>query len=226
MTTTCTATAHDDLFEPASGVFCTVPRPGVVTSADIAQYMDLVHQVVARILRRVPRNVLRDDLVAAGTYGLMDALRKTQGTRDERFEAYARIRIRGAVIDELRNEDWLARSARADANEQAKTSDCAAPGSLVGLDDLPPGQLPMTRPSMSPFHSAVRTSEQAALARAVGRLPEREARILDLHYFQGMQLKEIAALMHVSEARVSQLHSRAVSLLRTALEERAEDFAA
>ncbi|HEY8088078.1 MAG TPA: sigma-70 family RNA polymerase sigma factor [Polyangiaceae bacterium] len=226
MTTTRTATAHDDAFEPASGVFCTVPPRAAVTSADIAEYMDLVHQVVARILRRVPRNVLRDDLVAAGTYGLMDALRKTQGTRDGRFEAYARIRIRGAVIDELRNEDWLARSARADANEQAKATEGAAPGTLVGLDDLAPGQLPVARPSTSPLDSAVRTSEQAALARAVADLPEREARILDLHYFQGMQLKDIAALLHVSEARVSQLHSRAVSMLRTALGERAEDFAA
>jgi RNA polymerase sigma factor for flagellar operon FliA len=74
--------------------------------------------------------------------------------------------------------------------------------------------------------SVVRTSQDAALARAVAELPEREARILDLHYFQGWAFTDIAALLHVSQPRVSQLHSRAVSMLRTTLGERTDDFAA
>jgi RNA polymerase sigma factor for flagellar operon FliA len=226
MTPSRTATAHDDCFEPPSDVRRTVGPAAPVTSADIAAHIGLVHRIVDRILRRLPRAVLRDDLVAAGTCGLLDALRRIQGPRDGRFEAYARVRIRGAVIDELRSQDWLTRSARADANAEAKATDDVAPGSLVGLDDLPPEQLPVTRPSTSPLASAVRTAEELALALAVAELPEREARILELHYFQGMPFTDIAALLHVSQPRVSQLHSRAVSMLRTTLGERTDDFAA
>src|SRR5579862_3772358 len=78
---------------------------------ELTLYMPLVHQVVARVLRKLPPNVLRDDLVAAGTFGLVDALRKST-ERGPAFDWYARIRIRGAVVDELRAQDWLTRRAR------------------------------------------------------------------------------------------------------------------
>src|SRR5258708_851660 len=64
-----------------------------------------------RLLRKLPPNVLRDDLLAAGTFGLVDALRKS-ADRGPAFDWYARIRIRGAVVDELRAQDWLTRRAR------------------------------------------------------------------------------------------------------------------
>jgi RNA polymerase sigma factor for flagellar operon FliA len=188
-----------------------------VSAADMAPYMNLVGQVVARVLRRLPRNVLREDLVAAGTYGLMDALRKSKGERDERFECYARIRIHGAVIDELRNQDWLARSARADVTAQAKADDRSSSTTIVGIDDLPEGQRGVTAIGESPFDLAERRSQRDALAKAVQSLPEREANIVDLHYFQGVQFKEIAAQLKVSEARVSQLHTRALGMLRPLL---------
>ena len=85
-------------------------RP-VPTREELTSYMPLVHQVVARLLRKLPPNVLRDDLVGAGAFGLIDALRKSTD-RGPAFEWYARIRIRGAVVDELRTQDWLTRRAR------------------------------------------------------------------------------------------------------------------
>src|SRR5215467_8820453 len=83
----------------------------IPTREELALYMPLVHQVVGRVLRKLPPNVLRDDLVAAGSFGLIDALRKSVD-RGPAFEWYARIRIRGAVVDELRAQDWLTRRAR------------------------------------------------------------------------------------------------------------------
>src|SRR5258708_24834796 len=77
---------------------------------DLEAYMPIVRQVVGRLLRKLPPNVLRDDLLAAGTFGLVDALRKS-ADRGPAFDWYARIRIPGAVVDELRAQDWLTRPA-------------------------------------------------------------------------------------------------------------------
>src|SRR4029077_438550 len=108
------------------------------TREELALYMPLVHQVVGRVLRKLPPNVLRDDLVAAGSYGLIDALRKSPD-RGPAFEWYARIRIRGAVVDELRSQDWLTRRARTRiARSQADGK--ATGAAVVGFDDLPEGQ--------------------------------------------------------------------------------------
>jgi RNA polymerase sigma factor for flagellar operon FliA len=197
------------------------------TADEIQQYMPLVHQVVARFLRKLPPNVLRDDLVAAGTYGLIDSLRKDGATRSATFEWYARIRIRGAILDELRAQDWLTRRARFRA-----TADAAAMGddavavrtSVIGFDDLPPKMHSFNfadKTTQSPLELVEQQMDRAALARAVSRLPERERHIVQRHYFEGVQFKTIAAALGVSEPRVSQLHARAVSLLKGLLAETA-----
>src|SRR5579863_1772729 len=112
----------------------TTPALSTPTREELATYMPLVHQVVARVLRRLPPNVLRDDLVAAGTFGLVDALRKSP-ERTTAFDWYARIRIRGAVVDELRAQDWLTRCARTRLS-QAQARGEGATMAVVGFDDL------------------------------------------------------------------------------------------
>jgi len=92
------------------------PPATTPTREELTLYMPLVHQVVCRVLRKLPPNVLRDDLVAAGAFGLIDALRKSP-ERGPAFDWYARIRIRGAVVDELRSQDWLTRRARTRATK-------------------------------------------------------------------------------------------------------------
>src|SRR5438045_6504814 len=92
------------------------PTPATPTDQSIRDHMHLVHRIVAQFMRRLPRSVQREDLVAAGTLGLFQAL-KTSGhtlaTCEEMFTAYARIRIRGAILDELRRHDWSPRRRRA-----------------------------------------------------------------------------------------------------------------
>src|SRR3954470_24600755 len=99
--------------------------------------MSLVHEEVRRILRRLPASVQKDDLISVGAMGLMSALRKTQeADRGAQFEWYARIRIRGAVLDELRSQDWLSRTARAEVRAQVETEKRSA-AVVVSFDDLP-----------------------------------------------------------------------------------------
>src|SRR3546814_15540031 len=72
---------------------------------------------------RVPRHVLRDDLVSAGMLGLAQAAKSWDPERGVTFERYARTRIQGALLDELRGRDWASRSVRANAPRLREVSD-------------------------------------------------------------------------------------------------------
>lgn len=87
----------------------------------IKRYMPLVSYHVQRISSGLPRTVNKDDLVSLGMIGLYDALEKFDPSRDLKFDTYASFRIRGAIIDGLRKEDWLPRSSR----EKAKKVEAA-----------------------------------------------------------------------------------------------------
>lgn len=78
----------------------------------VRKYMPLVSYHVQRISVSLPKNVSRDDIKSLGFMGLYDALQKFDPNRDLKFDTYASFRIRGAIIDGLRKEDWLPRSTR------------------------------------------------------------------------------------------------------------------
>ena len=210
------------------------------TAEDIATHMPLVQRIVAHFMRRLPRSVQREDLVSAGTLGLFHALRSSAHTCPEMFASYARIRIRGSIVDELRRHDWSPRR-RKDPNAPAANG----PGSVrsnvtsilpaglqqpvpqarprvsvVGFDDLPAGSTAgMAEDCASPLDDVLARRENEALHQAVEALPEREREIITMRYFQGMPSKAIAQAMGLSEARISQLHARATSRLRELLAE-------
>jgi RNA polymerase sigma factor for flagellar operon FliA len=197
----------------------TKPTANTPTREELTSYMHLVHQVVGRLLRKLPPNVLRDDLLAAGAFGLVDALRKS-ADRGPAFDWYARIRIRGAVVDELRAQDWLTRRARTRI-ERAQAKGELGGVSVVGFDDLPEAQANafVDESATTPQEQVERNMDRLALERAVALLPEREGNIVGWHYFDGVPFKTIAVRLGVSEPRISQLHSRAMGRLREALVE-------
>ena len=81
--------------------------------AMVRQGLPIVQYIVTEIARRVPRSVSRDDLVSAGMLGLTQAALAWDADRGVAFEGFARSRIRGAILDELRSSDWASRSVRA-----------------------------------------------------------------------------------------------------------------
>ena len=83
----------------------------------VQEYSPLVKFIAQKIAMRLPANIEVDDLWSAGVIGLMDAIDKFDPTRDNKFKTYAEFRIRGAILDELRSQDWIPRSMR----EKAKT---------------------------------------------------------------------------------------------------------
>jgi RNA polymerase sigma factor (sigma-70 family) len=78
----------------------------------IKEYAPLIKYIAQKIAARLPANIELDDLISAGVIGLMDAIEKYDPTRDNKFKTYAEFRIRGAILDELRSQDWVPRSVR------------------------------------------------------------------------------------------------------------------
>lgn len=78
----------------------------------ILDHVPLIKFITNQIINRLPSNVEHDDLFSAGVVGLIDAIDKYDPSRDNKFKTYAEFRIRGAILDELRKQDWLPRSAR------------------------------------------------------------------------------------------------------------------
>lgn len=78
----------------------------------ISEYAPLIKFIAQKIAVRLPSNIELDDLISAGVIGLMDAIDKYDPTRDNKFKTYAEFRIRGAILDELRAQDWVPRSIR------------------------------------------------------------------------------------------------------------------
>ncbi|MBI1860173.1 MAG: FliA/WhiG family RNA polymerase sigma factor [Deltaproteobacteria bacterium] len=86
----------------------------------ILEYSPLIKFIAQKIAVRLPSNIEFDDLVSSGVIGLMDAIDKYDPTRDNKFKTYAEFRIRGAILDELRAQDWVPRSVREKAKQLEK----------------------------------------------------------------------------------------------------------
>jgi RNA polymerase sigma factor for flagellar operon FliA len=186
-----------------------------------------------------------DDLIQAGMLGLLDAAANFTSNRGASFETYAGIRIRGAMIDALRKDDWAPRSvhrkSRAVAQairdvERATGRDArdheiarqmgvtlqeyhdivsdAASCRVTSLDDADAIDPPDHR---DPFGAAEEDDRRAALAAAIRELPERERLVMSLYYEEELNLKEIGAVIGVSESRVCQLHGQALNRLKARL---------
>ena len=87
----------------------------------IMEYAPLIKFIAQKIAVRLPSHIELDDLISSGVIGLMDAIEKYDPKRDNKFKTYAEFRIRGAILDELRAQDWVPRSVRDKAKLLDKT---------------------------------------------------------------------------------------------------------
>src|SRR5579871_4968866 len=78
----------------------------------LTEQLPQVRYLARRIHERLPRHVPFEDLVNAGVLGLIDALHKFDGRKHVQFSSYAKFRIRGAILDSLRELDWSPRELR------------------------------------------------------------------------------------------------------------------
>ncbi|MGX2041270.1 RNA polymerase sigma factor FliA [Methylocaldum sp. MU1018] len=99
-------------------LYASVQAPGV--DAVVAQYAALVKRIAYHLMGRLPSSVQVEDLIQAGMVGLLEAARQYDRTQGASFETYAGIRIRGAMLDELRRYDWTPRSVHRKARDVAE----------------------------------------------------------------------------------------------------------
>jgi len=171
----------------------------------IERYADLAIGI-ARCMR-IPQASLadRDDLSSAAMIGLIGAVDRFDPRRGVPFEAYAALRIRGAVVDELRRVDERGRADR-------RSEDAAVAVSLDVLLEKGTHQGPAVDDGFTERFDQedLRTRVQDAL----GRLPARQREVIKRYYGDELTLRETGAKMGVSEARACQLHGRAIQTLR------------
>jgi RNA polymerase sigma factor for flagellar operon FliA len=236
-------------------------RPGGAGPDDISQdelvlrHADLVKRIAYHLVSRMPPTVEVDDLIQAGMIGLLDASRHYSASKGANFETYAGIRIRGAMLDEVRKSDWTPRSVHRtvreiaevvrrienDTGHEARSADIAAAlgvtldeyhhsiadaascrlfsfdQTATNDDDGPVSHARDERPG--PADDLDEEDFRKALGAAVEGLPEREKLVLSLYYDDELNLREIGAVLDVSESRVCQIHGQALIRLRARMED-------
>lgn len=216
-------------------------------------YIGLVHHVAREMSRRT-KAVELDDLVSAGTFGLIRALDSFDLSRGLAFSTYAVRRIRGAILDDLRSQDWAPRAVRVKARRlQVATTaleyrlgraprpeeiaaqldidvstywrwrDDTGSRTVVsyeGESDSRVGgaalqELIQDPNASTPVEELGRQEEVKILRDAIARLPEKERTVMALYYYEELNQRQIAEVMHVTESRVSQIRTQALKRLRS-----------
>jgi len=244
---------------PSAAVPSRPPAPGPGTRDDlILQYAPLIKYIAGRIALRLPPHIDINDVINTGVLGLIDAIEKYDASKGVQFKTYAEFRIRGAILDNLREMDWVPRSVRktvtmlertyvalekkhnrpatdeevADAlsidTEKLHEIIAQASGitllSLEMISNHEDARLKLIdcltdADGMNPL-SILKTEEvRDIVADAIGALPEKERMVVALYYFDDLTMKEISAVMQLTESRVSQLHTKAMLRLRGKLTE-------
>ncbi|MEM7308409.1 MAG: FliA/WhiG family RNA polymerase sigma factor [Planctomycetota bacterium] len=93
------------------------PRLDELRNALIERHYPLVRYIAERLLQTLPKSIELDDLISAGLFGLMDAIRGFDASRGIKFKTYCSTRIRGAILDQLRSQDWVPRLVRLKATK-------------------------------------------------------------------------------------------------------------
>lgn len=177
-------------------------------TAEILKYKPIVDRIVGGFLKKLPSNVTRDDLMSAGMEGLWSGLCK-RTEHHENLEAYLHFKVRGAILDELRSQDWLPRRMR----DKIDAED--AVGSIVRFDDVSEWDQNQALGQASDQEEDIDQSREVQILISVlERLPPRDRLILEAHYIRGVKFDDIAKQLGVSAPRVSQLHARAMARVK------------
>lgn len=210
-------------------------------------YLPLVRLVAGRIAISLPQHVDREDLLSSGFFGLLDAIERYELARGNKFETYAGVRVRGAMLDHLRAKDWIPVSVRQNIKKYEKavarlegelgrtaTDEELAAALELSIEGLHHLEGQVSAATIIPLEEYLRTDAPVSmedgpvehaewtevketLATAIEKLPEKERTVVALYYYDEMTLKEIAAILHLSEARISQLHTKAIFRMRGSL---------
>lgn len=203
----------------------------------VLSHLRLVKHVIGRVIGELPPGVDLENLEAAGVLGLVEAANKYDPTRNAQFKTFAYLRVRGAILDELRRssplpQHMLERVAKVRHALRTLTSPVTfeAIAAFTGMSEdevadtlaadrfskmvsweqtaQPNGHDP-AQSVEEPYAEVERWEEIQQLSEAIEQLPERERLVITLYYREDMSLKEISQVMRLSTSRISRLLSKA-----------------
>lgn len=220
-------------------------NPNVLFEENIA----LVKSIAQHICVRLPPGQTIDDLIQVGMIGLLEAARIYDPALGASFKSYATIRIRGAIIDELRRHSWLPRSVQqkcrklseairavearegraatdreiAEEMEESleeyfETLEMVSGSTVFSLDDED-SDIDVAGDSEIPFNEIYDAAVKKKLTEVISSLPEQEKMVIGLYYDRELNLREIGAVLDVTESRVCQIHSQAIARMRARMRE-------
>jgi RNA polymerase sigma factor for flagellar operon FliA len=230
----------------------------------VVNYSPLVKYVAGRISGRTAGPLDQEDVVAAGLFGLLNAVETYDPGRLTKFESYAISKIRWSILDELRKVDPLSRRTRMRAHETERSRDelvqklgrVPTESELVGhlgisvaeyrafLDQYARAQVSSLEARLEfqgspgaglhdligdgsatdPASAAEVAEIRARLVRAIEGLGEQERVVTTFYYYEGLTLKEIGRVLHLTEGRISQILHSALVRLRQSLAEESRHF--
>ena len=227
----------------------------------VLKYLKLVHFLSNRLVRFTTSSLDKDDLYSAGVIGLLEAIERFDIEKNVEFKTYATLRIKGAIIDEIRRFDWVPRTVRKKSklldatvhrlfselnrlptdeeiaeelgvtmDEYYQLTDNIGPLYISSLDnvyDTDKGEQSFNEMISDERDAEIEESKRIMrenLASGIEDLPEKERLVVTLYYYENLNLKEIGAVLEVSESRVSQIHSSAISKLRTILQKKFSEY--
>jgi RNA polymerase sigma factor for flagellar operon FliA len=207
-------------------------------------YAPLVKRIVRQLNSQVSGAMGREDMEQIGLMGLLEALRR-YGTPDAGFGSYAGLRVRGAILDELRRQDWRPRGVRQDSHKMRDAVRTLTrklgrePNDKEAADALGVSQEEwrqflvddsaeelfsfdeILQEATEQAHSAPGPEQQymvrRSLEHALNALNEKEQRVIQMIYEFELSYKEIAAVLDLSDARVCQLNKSALAKMKAAL---------
>lgn len=212
----------------------------------LLQYLPLVKRIVNQLSLQANQVLDREDMEQIGLMGLLDSLRR-YGVPDEQFGRFAALRVRGAILDELRRQDWRPRQVRqhthkvrdairqlarqlgrmpsdeeilnATGMNNAQYQAFLQADASEAIESLDELLLAGQEP-LSAVGVEERVLKERLLAQALSQLTEREQLVLTLYYQHELSLKEIALVLELSDARVCQLSKQAITKASRFLSER------
>jgi RNA polymerase sigma factor for flagellar operon FliA len=229
----------------------------------IEAYAPQVKYLAHRLACRLPASVCLEDLISAGVLGLLDAIKKYDPTRAASLKTYAEFRIQGAMLDYVREWDWVPRSVRDKEHalteayatierEQGRPAYDEEVAAWLGLDldtlhhwltdvrgvSVVSLEKPLTpdaeghavtllaqlaEEAPGPDACAEREELKEHLTAAIDALPEQEKVVLSLYYFEELTMREIGAVLALTESRISQIRTQAMLHLRATLQNLTHD---
>ena len=215
------------------------------TETNIGDHYALVKRIAYHLRTRLPSTISTDDLIQAGMEGLIHTIRSYDKSRGIEFEQFAKTRIRGAMLDEVRRISYSTRSAITIKREQdaaastltkklgrsPKNTEIAefldkdlstyekeriiAEGvDIISTEAATVQYDEFGEQDSGPDEALEKQELVATLADSIDKLPERAQTVLALYYQEELNLKEIGAVLNVSESRVSQILSETATKLR------------